>query len=255
MKKFFVYEDQIDNENKIIKIQGSDVNHIVNVLRLEINDDIEIGMRSNAPKTFISSIKDITEKEVICKIKEELNNSSESELELTVFQGIPKFDKMEFIIQKCTELGVTNFVPLELKRCIVKIKQKDIDKKISRWQKIAEVAAKQCKRNIIPNIMNMSSLHEICNLINNYDMVIVAYEQEEKSELKELLTLYKKIKKIAIVIGPEGGFETDEISTLKEYGAKIVSLGNRILRTETASITLSSIIMYELGDIGGKKND
>lgn len=252
MPKFFVEENQLNKEENIITIIGSDVNHIANVLRLKVNDVIEIGVKLESPVSYKAKIKNITLENIICSIIEESNISKESNISITVFQGIPKADKMELIIQKCTELGVDSFVPLELKRCVSKIEGKDTMKKIARWQKIAEVAAKQSGRDKIPNVREKVNIKNLANEIAEYDCVLVAYEQEEEHSLKELLRQNIGAKRIAIVIGTEGGLEKDEVEILQEAGAKIISLGNRILRTETAPIALTSIIMYEVGDMGGK---
>ena len=158
---------------------------------------------------------------------------------------------MEYIIQKSVELGVYDITPVEMKRCVVKLNEKDKSKKIERWQKISEVAAKQCGRDIIPQINNIINIKNICNLIQEYDMVLVAYENEEKNTLKEQLENIKKQNnskskvKIGIIIGPEGGLEEKDVETLKENGAKVITLGRRILRTETVALNVLSIIMYE----------
>ena len=161
---------------------------------------------------------------------------------------MPKADKMEWVIQKAVELGVFDITPIEMKRCVVKLADKDKMKKLQRWQKIAEVAAKQCGRNRIPTINNIQSIKNICNLCTEYDIVIVAYENEKQNKLKyELEKLdHNKELKIAVLIGPEGGIDVSEIQQLKENGAKIVTLGNRILRTETVALHVLSVIMYEL---------
>ena len=157
---------------------------------------------------------------------------------------------MELIIQKSVELGVKEIIPIEMKRCVVKLNEKDQNKKIDRWQKISEVAAKQCGRNIIPKINNVINIKNICNLCENYDIVLVAYENEKenklKYELEKLKSQNKEQLKIAIVIGPEGGLEENDVNLLKESGAKVITLGNRILRTETVALNMISIIMYEL---------
>ena len=157
---------------------------------------------------------------------------------------------MELIIQKSVELGVNNITPVEMKRCVVKLNEKDKVKKIQRWQKISEVAAKQCGRNIIPKINNIIKINEICDIIKDFDVVLVAYENEKenhlKNEIEKLKKLGKEELKIAICIGPEGGFEEKEILDLKENKAQIITLGNRILRTETVALNMLSILMYEL---------
>jgi 16S rRNA (uracil1498-N3)-methyltransferase len=156
---------------------------------------------------------------------------------------------MEMVIQKSVELGVYDITPVEMKRCVVKLNDKDKRKKIERWQKISEVAAKQSGRNRIPKINEIKSIKNVCNLCEEYDIVIVAYENEQenkiKNELKNIKLNKKDNLKIAVIIGPEGGIEETEIKLLKNYGAKIVTLGNRILRTETVALNVLSIIMYE----------
>ena len=248
MRKFFVEANQV--KNNIIEIINEDVNHIKNVLRLEIDTLIQI---SDGEKNYISKIKQINKDIIICEIIEVLENKNEASIKIDIFQGIPKSDKMEYIIQKCTELGVNEYFPVSMKRSIVKLSGKDEEKKILRWQKIAEGAAKQSGRDIIPKINNIKNIDNICKIIKDYDIFIVAYELEDKESLKRSLeNLNKeKINKIAILIGPEGGIEEEEVELLKKNGAKVVSLGKRILRTETVALAVSSIIMYEFGELGG----
>lgn len=162
---------------------------------------------------------------------------------------------MELIIQKGTELGVSEFIPVALKRSIVKISGKDEIKKIDRWNKIAEVAAKQCGRDLVPLVRSVENIKNICNQIKEYDIVLLAYELEEKNYIKDELQKLKHKKenyKIAVIIGPEGGLEQEEVDYLSENGAKVISLGKRILRTETVALQVSSIIMYELENGGNE---
>ena len=244
MSKFFVNENQINGN--IINIIDDDVNHIKNVLRLEIDDEIKI-CSIDTSKNYLCKIKNIDKKNIECIVMEEVEAVAESNIELDIYQGLPKSDKMELIIQKGTELGVHSFVPVVFKRSIVKLDEKDKVKKQVRWQKIAEVAAKQSGRDIVPKVHEVKTIKNICDLISDYDMVLVAYENEDRNSLKnELKTLTKKDLKIAVVIGPEGGIEEKEVELLKESGAKIVSLGKRILRTETVAIVIAGIINYEL---------
>ena len=248
MRKFFVDKNQI--KNNIIEIINEDVNHIKNVLRLEIDTLIQI---SDGEKNYISKISKIEKDIVICEIVEEIENKNEANVKIDIFQGLPKSDKMEYIIQKCTELGVNEYFPVSMKRSIVKLLGKDEQKKIERWQKIVEGAAKQSGRDIVPKVNNIKNVNNVCEIIKNYDIFIVTYELEEKESLKAILVnLNKKIEsKIAVLIGPEGGIEEDEVELLKKNGAKVVSLGKRILRTETVALAVSSIIMYEYGELGG----
>ena len=250
MPKFFIKNEQ-KNKNKIIII-GQDVKHIKNVLRKKINDKI-IVCNSETTRNYICKIKDITDEKIECEIIENIEENVESNVQISIFQGLPKADKMELIIQKSVELGAYDITPVEMQRCIVKLEDKDKIKKIQRWQKISEVAAKQSGRNIIPNINNIIDLENVCNLCQNYDIVLVAYENEKENKLKyQIKKIKEKIKsdiKIAILIGPEGGIDEKEIEILKEIdNVKIITLGKRILRTETVALNMLSIVMYELED-------
>ena len=249
MPKFFVRnENIIDNK---IKIEGQDVKHIKNVLRKRIGDKITI-CNSNIGQDYLCEIKEIEEENIICDILQKLETNCESNVKVTILQGLPKADKMELVIQKSVELGVYEITPVEMKRSIVKLSEKDKNKKVERWQKIAEVASKQSGRNIIPQINKVTNVKEICNFSKQYDILLVAYENEEKhtlkeeiAKMKEMFSKQKQIK-IGILIGPEGGIAPEEIENLKEYGAKVITLGKRILRTETVALNVLSIIMYEL---------
>lgn len=249
MPKFFVDENQIVDDK--IKIVGNDVNHIKNVLRKKEKDSLIICNTSNE-KDYLVDILKIKDEEIECKIVEELLDNVESNIKVTIMQGLPKSDKMELIIQKSVELGAYDITPIAMKRCVVKLTEKDKQKKIMRWQKISEVASKQCGRNIIPKINEVTNIKNICNLIKQYDIVLVAYENESKTTIKEELQEIKKmynreeIIKIAVIIGPEGGIDQEEIKLLKDNGAKTITLGKRILRTETVALNVLSVIIYEL---------
>lgn len=247
MPKFFVKQEQIQ-ENEII-IKGQDVNHIRKVLRAQIGEELQIGNRENG-ENFLCHIEKINNESIVCEIQQKIEKTIESNIEVTIFQGLPKADKMELVIQKSVELGAYAITPVEMKRCVVKLNDKDKAKKIERWQKIAEVAAKQSGRDRIPKINQVETIRDICNLCQEYDIVIVAYENEKENKLRQELEKIKNKKegylKIAILIGPEGGIEETEIQQLKKSGASIVTLGNRILRTETVALSMLSIIMYEL---------
>ena len=249
MPKFFVKNNQI--KNNIINIIGTDVNHIANVLRLKAENEIQI-CNEDSGINYKAKIIDINKEDIKCKIIEEIESKTEANTHIHIFQGIPKFEKMEQNIKKCTELGVKEITPVEMERCVVKLDGKTENKKLERWRKIAEVAAKQSGRDKIPNINNVIKIKNICNILKNYDIVLVPYEKEKITTLKEVLVkLPQKDLKIAIIIGPEGGFDEQEIKMLEQSNCKIVTLGNRILRTETVSIAMTSIILYELADFGG----
>lgn len=244
MPRFFVKTQQIKNSE--ITIKGEDVKHIKNVLRNQIGDIIEI-CDKETEKAYKCEIYKINEEQITCKISKEIP-SQEENIKVDIYQGLPKSDKMELIIQKSVELGANAIIPVNTKRCVVKLDPKNESKKIERWQKIAESAAKQSGRNTIPEIKNVIQIKDIIKNKEDYDVIIVCYENEKENYIKNELTKFKNQNKninIAIVIGSEGGLEENEVTYLRENGAKIVTLGNRILRTETVALNLLSIIMYE----------
>ncbi len=251
MSKFFVKTEQINNND--IVIIGDDVNHIINVLRMKKTDKVQI-CNQDTGDNYNAEIVNYSKNEVECKIISKINETTESNVHITLFQGIPKFEKMELIIQKNTEVGIKSIVPVIMERTVVKLDEKIASKKLERWQKIAEIAAKQSMRDIIPQIGNITKLKDIDT--TEFDAVLVAYENEEHNMLKtELQKLERKIKSnnsseqqynIAIVIGPEGGISEKELVMLAEKNAKFVSLGKRILRTETAGLVMAGNIIYEL---------
>lgn len=260
MSKFFVKTEQIKNNNIIIN--GDDVNHIINVLRMKKGDKIRV-CNQDTGDNYNAQITQYTKNEVDCEIIEKINKTTESNVHITLFQGLPKFEKMELIIQKNTEVGVNRIVPVIMERTVVKIDEKVASKKLDRWQKIAEIAAKQSMRDVIPKIDNIIKLKDMDT--TNFDAVLVAYENEEHNKLKdELQNLKQKLKSnssnnnskdntedtlqynIAIVIGPEGGIAEKEIEMLAEKNARFVSLGKRILRTETAGLVMAGNVLYEL---------
>ena len=247
MSKFFVKEEQISNNR--IKIIGEDVNHISNVLRMKKNDELQI-CNQDTGENYLSKIISISKTVVECEIQEKIDKTTESNVNITLFQGIPKFEKMELIIQKNTEVGIKDIVPVMMERTVVKLDDKLANKKLERWKKIAEIAAKQSMRDIIPSIENIIKTKDID--ATKFDAFLVAYENENhnmlKSELLKLREDKEKDKKynIAVLIGPEGGISEKEIEMLQAQKAKFISLGKRILRTETAGLVMVGNIMYEL---------
>ena len=244
MSTFYIKNEQI-NENKI-HIIGEDVKHIKNVLRYEIDDFLDVcdenGVRY---KTKIINFKEDKIELQMLEISEE---TTEPCINVTLIQGLPKSDKMDMIVQKCTELGIKEIIPVITDRVIVKLDEKSEIKKQERWQKIAKEAAKQSGRQIIPTVQNATNLKNIIENLSKYDIVIVPYECEKDRMLKSVLRKQKdEIKNIAIVIGPEGGFSNEDIDILSKcQNLEKVSLGPRILRTETAGFATLSMIMYEL---------
>lgn len=222
-------------------ITGPDYNHIKNVLRLCIGDRILISENGSSNLCEIISFDDNT---VRLEIIEENYQSTELPIKLYLFQGLPKGDKMELIIQKTVELGVFEIIPTEMNRCIVKLEEKKKKSKTERWQTISESAAKQSKRNIVPGIHNVLSWKNALETAKGLDLLLVPYESHNGMlSTKKALQSLSKGMSVGIFIGPEGGFDENEINDLAEIGANIISLGRRILRTETAAITAIGMCM------------
>ncbi len=251
MNRFFVNKENIlEDQQEIVIDEIEDIKHITKVLRLNLGNEIEICNKSKVD--YRATISSMDKKQVVCEILEKNLSKTEAPVEITLFQGIPKGSKMDLIIQKGVEVGVSKIIPFTSERCVVKIKDRNSEaKKIERWQKIASEAAKQCKRGIIPLVENVVEISNLRDILNGFDMVLMPYEEEKNSSIREAITSRENIKKIGVIIGPEGGFTSEEVLTAKEWGCKPVSLGPRILRTETAGLVTASIVMYELGDLGG----
>lgn len=244
MHRFFVTSERLFADK--IEIIGKDVRHIKDVLRLDIKDKIEIAIDGYI---HICEIVSIQKDRILTEIKEKIKGTNESPIHIVLYQGLIKGNKMETVIQKCTEIGVKEFYPVELKRCIVKVNDVKKEKnKVERWNLIAEEAAKQCKRDILPEVHDIISFREMIELLKEEKNIVVPYEEEKMNSIKGNLKLNGN--KIHLIIGPEGGFEPEEIEELKSIGAHIVTLGPRILRTETAGAVAVTILLYEFGDLG-----
>ncbi|NSB16848.1 16S rRNA (uracil(1498)-N(3))-methyltransferase [Clostridium beijerinckii] len=253
MHKFFTEPHNIsETEGKIL---GDDVKHIYKVLRLSEGEEVVLNNCEGIE--YLGEIETITKSEVIVKIIKRLDINNESKVKVHLFQGLPKGQKMDLIVQKGTELGVSEFIPVTTARVDVKLKGEF--KKLDRLNRIALEACKQSKRSVIPQVKEVIDFNEAINELKKMDLIIVPYENAEDFGIKTLVRKLERdnvdldnINNVGILIGPEGGFEESEIDTLKEQGAYIVTLGNRILRTETAGFTATALIQYELGDLGGK---
>ncbi len=242
MHKFFV--DPSSVEADIIKIGGEDSHHISRVLRLKEDDEVIVCDKNGID--YYCSVKSIEKDEVTVWILKKEVSKTEPPIEITLYQGVPKGDKLETVIQKCVELGAVAIVPVAMKRSVAIIKDKE--KKQIRMQRIAMEAAKQCGRAKIPEVLQTMSFKEAIVHSNMCDLKILPYEAENELSLKTVLKNNEKAKKIAVFIGPEGGFDDEEVSIAKDNGFEIVTLGPRILRTETAPLACISAIMYEIGD-------
>lgn len=249
MHKFFVSKDNIKGD--FASINGDDVKHIYKVLRLNVGDNI--GINNCCGEEYLGEIISIDKSNVEVKLIKKLPINNESNLEIYLYQGFPnKPSKMDLIVQKSTEIGVRQIIPLITKRVVIK-NESNNNKKINRWRKISLESCKQCKRSLIPEITMPIEFETLNSELEKMDLIIVPYEDQKDLGIKSVIKSLEgmKINKVGIVIGPEGGFEESEIEYLKDSGAYIVTLGPRILRTETAGLVTSSIIMYELGDLGG----
>lgn len=244
MYHFFVGPDQI--QGKQVYITGKDVNHIKNVLRMRIGEEVSVGNGIDG-KEYRCAIDSFEEESVVCKLLFVKEDGVELPVKVTLFQGLPKADKMELIIQKAVELGVYEIVPVATKRCVVKLDAKKEASKIARWQAIAEAAAKQSKRAVVPQIRPVMTMNEAIQAAKQMEHRIIPYELAEgMSKTKEIFQSFIPGNSVAVFIGPEGGFEEKEIEAAAEAGVEPVSLGKRILRTETAGFTVLAWIMYEL---------
>jgi len=236
MSRFFVSKNNISD--KRILIDGEDVLHISRVLRMREGDELTI---CDGDKTdYLCKISSISKKEVICDIITRIENQNESDVLVTLYQGVPKGAKMDLIIQKCVELGAVKIVPFNSRRTVAAAKGK-----FDRFQKISLEAAKQSGRGIVPEITAPVDFDEALQDMLKNDIAIMAYEDCKDITLKDALR-GKTPKSVGIMIGPEGGFDPEEAAAAKEKGAALVSLGKRILRTETAGLSVISNIMYEL---------
>ncbi len=239
MFRFFEEESSLQ-ENKIF-LSDSNLKHI-SVLRIEEDEEFEIVIEGIVYLSKLDKLDGVT----IAKIISQKEDENESNIKINLYQGLPKSDKFEWIIQKSIELGVNEIIPFESKRTIVKWDSKKEKRKVERYNEIAQSAAKQSKRSYIPTVKRLLNFNEMLeDLKDKY--TILAYENRGKS-LKDILQ-NNQSKEINIIIGPEGGFSEEEVSKFESIGANIVNLGNRILRTETAAIALVAMIQYELGDI------
>ncbi|MCI8806190.1 MAG: 16S rRNA (uracil(1498)-N(3))-methyltransferase [Clostridiales bacterium] len=240
MPKFFVDKNNIGEKN--IEITGDDAKHISTVLRAKVDEEIIIC--DGYGTDYLCRLIGINKKQVLAEIIEKYENKNEPELKITLYQGLPKGDKMELVIQKCIEIGVDRIIPVITDNTVVKIGDK-AEKKNLRWNKIAEAAAKQCGRGKIPHVDKILSFKDAVETSKTLDGVIIPYENERKKNIREFVKSFRG-KSIGIFIGPEGGFSENEITLCMENNISSVSLGKRILRTETAGLVTSVILLYEL---------
>lgn len=244
MYRFYVSADQL--AEKEVFISGGDVNHIKNVLRLEVGDWI-VACDGNGTD-YVSRIQSICSDEVVASIEKVQPTGTELPVRITLFQGMPKKDKLELIIQKAVELGACEIVPVMTKRTVVKLsEEKKINKRLERWQSIAYAAAKQCDRGIIPTVHKPVSYEEALAMADQLDYNVIPYElQTGMEEARKIVEQACKQRSLGIFIGPEGGFEPEEVERAMTRNIHPMTLGKRILRTETAGMALLSILMFQM---------
>lgn len=241
MYQFFVEPEQIQ-ETEVI-ITGSDVNHIKNVLRMRAGEKVRIS--DNAGRDLYCEIGSIEGAQIILTIIKEAEGTEPS-LKITLFQGLPKGDKMELVVQKGVELGASEIVPVAMQNCVVKLDHKRAEHKRARWQAIAESAAKQSKRSLVPVVRPVCTFSEAAAYARELDVRLFPYEQERgMAHTREVLQKVKKGDSVGIFIGPEGGFSAGEVESIR-HEMEIISLGNRILRTETAGLAALAMLLYEV---------
>ena len=242
MYHFFIKPEQAAAHE--VAVIGSDVNHIKNVLRMKVGEQICVNDGSHE---YLCSIAQLDAEEVTAKIEQVSETTSELPSRIVLFQGLPKADKMETIIQKCVELGVHEIVPVQMKRCVVKLDCKKEEAKRKRWQAISESAAKQSKRSIIPNVSEVLSFKQALEKAKELDVLLLPYEcAEGMAYTRMVVSKIKPGQSVGIFIGPEGGFDGEELKLASEAECNIITLGKRILRTETAGMMLMSVIMYNM---------
>ncbi|MBQ8923337.1 MAG: 16S rRNA (uracil(1498)-N(3))-methyltransferase [Lachnospiraceae bacterium] len=247
MPRFYVDKSICMNADKAITITGNDVNHIKNVLRLKTGEAITVS--DGEGTDYMCSISSISQDSVVADIEDVIKNAAELKVKITLFQGMPKSDKLELIIQKAVELGVYEIVPVMTKRTIVKVDDKKASKKLERYNAIAKSAAEQSGRGIVPLVKDFMSFKEALEYAKALDMTIIPYEEAKGMEYsREVIKSIRDKKSLGIFIGPEGGFAKEEVEAAEAIGAKCITLGNRILRTETAGLTTLSIIMFEIDE-------
>lgn len=248
--RFFVSPEQIKECR--IRITGPDVNHIARVLRLGRGSALTI--LDGRGKSYAAVIHELGRDEVFCDINKELPSTPACPVKVTLVQGIPKGDKMDLIIQKGTELGVSRVIPLICSRCVVRLAGDRLPRKQERWQRIALEAAKQCRRPDVPEVAEPAELDGVLGSLPANCTALIPWEEENKVSLKDLLYEIEAVEETYVFIGPEGGFTAEEVAEARAAGVRPVTLGPRILRTETAGIAVITMVLCRWGDLGGKNN-
>lgn len=242
MSRFFIEPEQIQGDR--IYIRGTDVNHIKNVLRMKPGDELSLS-DGETEREYRVGILNFLEDEIECELRFIKEASVELPCKVYLFQGLPKQDKMELVIQKAVELGAYCIVPVAMSRCVVKLDDKKKQSKTARWQAICEAAAKQSKRGLIPQVMPVMDFDEALELAKELDVKLLPYElAEDIDTTRKIIEKIEPGQRVGIFIGPEGGFDPKEVEAAKKTNFIPITLGRRILRTETAGMAMLSILMY-----------
>lgn len=242
-----LFADPSDVQDELLTITGPEVNHIRNVMRLKPGEEISVSIGGDG-KEYRYGIESYTEDSVLCRLRFVKDKEVELPVKVLLFQGLPKADKMDLIVQKAVELGAAEIIPVSMERCVVKLDAGKSAKKTARWQTIAESAASQSRRSIIPRVLAPMSMKEAIEYAKEQTEVrVIPYElQEDDGSVKQYLESLKEGQSVSIFIGPEGGFAPGEVELAKEAGIRPISLGRRILRTETAGLAILSWLIYIL---------
>lgn len=242
-----LFADPSDVQNELLTITGPEVNHIRNVMRLKPGEEISVSIGGDG-KEYRYGIESYTEDSVLCRLRFVKDKEVELPVKVLLFQGLPKADKMDLIVQKAVELGAAEIIPVSMERCVVKLDAGKAAKKTARWQTIAESAASQSRRSMIPRVLAPMSMREAVEYAKEQTEVrVIPYElQEDDGSVKQYLESLKEGQSVSIFIGPEGGFTPAEVELAKEAGIRPISLGRRILRTETAGLAILSWLIYIL---------
>ena len=242
-----LFADPSDVQDEFLTITGPEVNHIRNVMRLKPGEEISVSIGGDG-KEYRYGIESYTEDSVLCRLRFVKDKEVELPVKVLLFQGLPNADKMDLIVQKAVELGAAEIIPVSMVRCVVKLDAGKAAKKTARWQTIAESAASQSRRSIIPRVLAPMSMKEAVEYAKEQTEVrVIPYElQEDDGSVKQYLESLKEGQSVSIFIGPEGGFAPGEVELAKEAGIRPISLGRRILRTETAGLAILSWLIYIL---------
>lgn len=249
MSRFFVEPENIGEKNIIID-NREDLHHMMKVLRLSAGDEIEVS--DSVEWEYTAELLYLDSDSAEARIIDKQRFTTEPEVQVTLFQGIPKQGKMETIVQKCVELGVHAVIPVFMDRTVV-VDKGNFGKKVQRWQKVSDEAVKQCKRGLIPQVFDPMKMPEVLTTFGVFDLVLFPYENEDGTTIKDVLRKVRESnewlegrKRIAVIIGPEGGFSDKEAADIVAAGGRSVSLGKTTLRTETAGMATLAMVMYEM---------